>query len=735
MRRSALLAAVFVAALAGVTRAQDGFEIPDSQLHVMFSGFVLNHKTNTYDTTATFTNVSTSTFTGQFSLVLPEILPATATLSNRTCQTTDGKAVLVKSFPPAGLAPGRRVMGVVLKFSNPERLHLTFSHVVIAGNVCAEDLSFYAYSDSRALPQPDEVATLLGQAAPLYCLSQPAAPMTLAQAMTSLQTSLDGLAGANALEGFIAGNAQTNESQLVALATAAMSDNETPGALAALLAAHHNDPNNPAHLVSAAGAAELLGMPNEALALLDAADALGGDFGSPLGISGQAIAQNNRGYALLALGQFAQAQTQLASAAALEPLLSEARFNLAIAELCQGADATGPYLAALHRSPPQTLDMTFDLSPGVGPDMPNIPYPAVPEVLRRYANLHGDLYQGTLDKINTLLDQRDAVFAQLAANEAAHPAPIMETVRAADVFNAGDLLGIPAFDEHSPRGLSALWSVADGNKQAVVQLNNQLFAQFQTWALKRNDAVSRCTDPLPYCSADYQQVLLEGRTQVRQGLSVLLRVQGGFDRSVRAFADPWYRAITGLAANLTDPTRHQYRSLQARIDELFVYADLVANGGFTFGQLASWWEEAQGTDAPGDSLVPVVPDPLESLACPASLKSGKMIVDFPGVFEYSFNCEKLEVALTTPGLGPFAQLTVPRNGDWTVFAGAAGSLPIPGVKLGAKIGFFIKGNDQGYTDGGFKTTQSFGAGPLRVDSPFNFEAGIVAAKQCFLGCD
>jgi N-acetylglucosamine kinase-like BadF-type ATPase len=134
-------------------------------------------------------------------------------------------------------------------------LKLTFSKIVIQGNVCAENVSLRAYSDSRALPQSEEVALLLSQVQPLYCLSQPAAPMTLAQAMASLQTALDQLAGAGSLASFMADNAQTNPSDLVAVAMAAMADNKTPGALAAMLAAHQNDPNSPSHLVSAAGAA------------------------------------------------------------------------------------------------------------------------------------------------------------------------------------------------------------------------------------------------------------------------------------------------------------------------------------------------------------------------------------------------------------------------------------------------------------------------------------------------
>jgi hypothetical protein len=72
--------------------------------------------------------------------------------------------------------------------------------------------------------------------------------------------------------------------------------------------------------------------------------------------------------------------------------------NLAVALLCQGdvnAAVTG-FIAGFRRSPFQLtldepfdvsqggpLDQIFDLSKGVAPDIPPIPYPAVAEQLRR----------------------------------------------------------------------------------------------------------------------------------------------------------------------------------------------------------------------------------------------------------------------------------------------------------------------------------------------------------------
>jgi tetratricopeptide (TPR) repeat protein len=713
--------------------AQVGLEIPDSDLQVTFTGLIFNRKTNTYDTSATLTNTSTTSFSGEFSLVLPTITPTSATLANATCHTADAKPVVVASFPPGALAPGAKLSNLVLKFSNPAAVRFTFTHTVLAGNACTADVQLHAFSDSRTLPDAADVSLLLQLLSPLYCQITSPVPLSYGVAMASIQTKLNQLAGAGALEGFIAGNASTHQEQLVALAAAAMADNKGPGALAALLAAHHNDPTNPAHLVNAAGAASLLAMPNEAIALLDAADAMGGNFGAPMGIDGHAIAQNNRGFALHQLGQWSQAQALFSSATALEPSLSEARLNLSYALLCQGdPNATEAYLAGLRRSPLQALDQTFDLSRGIGPDMPQLPYPATAGQLRSRANLIGEISQGTLDKINSLLTQRDQVLEQLTQAQTANPPPTLTTTRSADIFQQGDMLGTPAFDEQSPRGLSDLWAVEQVNAQAAFDLSTQLFDQYMVWEDRRFTELESCVLTLPYCSAAYQQVLLQGRVEVRQGLSQALLVQGRFDRSVRAFADPWYHALTGLAANLSDPLSHQYRSLQAQVDALVLYRNLAATGGNTFGHLAFWWEQTEATNEPGGPLA-VVPNPGSSLACPDSLKAAKFQVAVLGAIDVSFNCETVEASIAVPGLGPFAELSYPRSGDWTVFMGIAGG--VPGTTIGAKIGFGLKGNDGGFTDALLKTSQSVGVGPVQIDSPFGLEMSIAGAMQCPLGCN
>ncbi|HKE84700.1 MAG TPA: hypothetical protein VKB50_13145 [Vicinamibacterales bacterium] len=685
---------------------------------------------NTFNTTATITNTSSTTFSGVFSLELPQINPAAVQLSNETC-LVGGVPVLVFSLSPAGLAPTARFSGIALKFSNPSRRPFTFAHLLFAGDLCADTVFFHALSDSRARPDPDVLAVTLPVLSILDCQPVvPPNPLTLASAMSSIRSRLNQLAGPGALEGFVATNAGTDTSTLTALAGGATATNNGPGALAALLAAHQNSPTNPAHLVNAAGATAVLGMPNEALALLDAADAIGGDFGTPMGFDGHAIARNNRGFALLQLGQYAQAQTQLASANALEPFLAEARLNAAVAQICQGQDAEEAFLAAWHRSPGLlTLDQILDLSQGVAPDVPPLPYPGTADRLRAYATTWGQIRAGVLAKVTAAQDMRDEAHHQLQEELIATPWPMLTVQRVADIYDFGDALGTPTFDQ-SPPGLSDLWNAVENGINTTFDLSTQIFEDFRAWGDDRSAAAATCLaqqTPVDECEA-YLEVLAQGRAQVHEYMSPFLFQVGTYDRAFRAFADPWYRALTGLAANLSDPHAHQERQSQAEADFLLRYSGLVNQGGVIMGQLATWWELAQARD----DLSFTPPATLPGLQSPNAC-SGLKAVTFSGtlfdVISVDIECEKVTIDIAEPGLGPFVHVTAARSGDWTAFMGVKGSLP--GVS--ERFGFYIRGNDDSFTDAGIKMTQSIGAGPLKINSPFEMELGIAAAMKCPFG--
>ena len=719
-----------VIVLPGVTAAQTPSTL-DSDLHVGFSGIVLNRMTNTFDTDTTLTNVSSTTLSGPFSFVVTAITPKNVFLTNGTCFTPTGQPVIVSGFPSGGLLPGESVAPFVLQFSNPLQNAFTFTQTVLAGDLCATQDTLRDFSDSHVLPDDATLLQAMQTLSPLYCrLSAAVNSMTLAQAMASIQQNLDQLAGAGALESFLTSSSQTNQEFLVARAAAATATNKGPGALAALLAAHHNDPQNPMHLVNAAGAAANLGMFNEALALLDAADAMGGDFGSPMGINGHAIALNNRGFALAQLGQWSQAQTVLGNAIAMEPLLAEARTNLGIALFC-GGDATNGekhFRAGIRRSPSDlTVDQTFDLEGGVAPNLAEVPYPAVADQLKAYRDFYATFLANLNDKENSLLQQSDSYGQQELQQEIQHPLPAVTALRIVDIANAFGRVKSMQFDDQTPPELPPLWSNVLAKQQAGQNLYNESANQFSAW---------RAAEPLPCCDKFGRQTaahlawLAQGRSQVRGLLTQFLYTQGKYDQATRTFLDPWYKVLTGLAANISEPLEEQSASLSAQENLLFQYGVIVLYAYNDVNVLAGWWAEAQAPNEPA-TLDPTAPGQTGPQSCPDLLQRLGGTVSFFDTFTFKLSCDKLSFEGGVPGLGPFASVSETRKGDWSIFVGVKGTVGGTFGSLTQKEGIYVKGDDQGLTDGGMKISTSVKSGPINFELPTGMEASFVDAYHYY----
>jgi hypothetical protein len=722
--------ALLVIVLPGVAAAQT-LPTLDSDLHVNFSGIVLNRLTNTFDTGATLTNVSTTTLAGKFSIVVTAVTPTNVFLANATCFTPTEQPVIVSGFPSGGLLPGESLAPLALQFSNPMQNVFTFTQTVLAGDLCATQDTLRDFSDSHILPDDATLLQAMQTLSPVYCRPSVAVnSMTLPQALASIQKNLDQLAGSGALESFLASSSQTNQELLVARAAAATATNKGPGALAALLAAHQNDPRNPMHLVNAAGAAANLGMFNEALALLDAADVLGGDFGSPMGINGHAVALNNRGFALAQLGQWSQAQTVLSNAMAMEPLLAEARTNLGIALFC-GGDATNGekhFRAGIRRSPSDlTVDQTFDLEGGVAPNLAEVPYPAIADQLKAYRDFYATYLPNLSDKESSLLQQSDSYGQQELQQELQNPLPAVTALRIVDIANAFGRIKSMQFDDQTPPELPPLWSNVLAKQQAAQNLYNEIVNQFGAW---------RAAEPLPCCdkfghqTAAHLAWLAQGRSQVRGLLTQFLYTQGKYDQTTRAFLNPWYKALTGLAANISEPLEEQSASLSAQENLLFQYSVIVLYAYNDVNELAGWWEEAQAPNEPA-TLDPTPPGQTGPQSCPDLLQRLGGTVSFFDTFTFKLSCDKLSFEAGVPGLGPFASVNETRKGDWSIFVGVKGTVGGTFGSLTQKEGIYVKGDDQGLTDGGMKISTSVKSGPISFELPTGMEASFVDAYHYY----
>ncbi len=208
-----------------------------------------------------------------------------------------------------------------------------------------DDLSVQTFDETEQWPD-NENSSL--QFLKIFCNSTyPVKSYTLAGALTSVRAYLEANAPGGIADLKASGEADTPEAAQNTAAAALAAG--SPGlALAALLEAHRLQPSRGTHLVNAAALATSVGLPNEAIAFLDAA--IGREFlRAPLGIPHEATAAVIRGQALVMTGRSDAAQKLFASAKQLAPLLTEADAGLATVAACKGQDAVAKRYIARSR--------------------------------------------------------------------------------------------------------------------------------------------------------------------------------------------------------------------------------------------------------------------------------------------------------------------------------------------------------------------------------------------------
>ncbi len=732
-RFRSIRAAAIVLSAAGISSAQSLPSL-DSDLQVSLSGIVYDRTANTFDVRATLMNTSALTLSGPFSFVLTSTTPGSVFLANATCRTAQDQPVLVANFPSNGLVPGTSMPPITLQFNNPFQAGFTFTQTVLAGDQCASQLVFRAFSDAFPLPDDATLLQALQLEQPALCLiTAPANPMTLSQALTSIQQNVDQFAGPGAMASFLAGVAGMGQDELSTWALAALFSQGGAGALAAFVAAHQNDPQNPVHLVNAAGVAGLIGLPNEALALLDAADALGGDFGSPMGIHGQAVALNNRGFALSQLGQWSQAQPLVSNAMSMEPLLAEARTNLGVAQLCQGdaGDGEKNIRAGLRRSPKDLrYDQIFDLSAGVTPNLPHLPYPAIADQLEAYQTFYQSYVPDIYQHANDLQAQATSLNQQAAQQEFQNPPPPLDGQHLLDIGVAFGRIQRELWDNQTPPGLADLWSNVQSGRQAVNNLAIEAFNQF---------GVLGGQEPLPCCDVHGVETSAHAawrekcQTAAKGLLTQFLFTQGRYEQASRAFSVPWYQALTGLAANVSDPLFEQGIGVAAQSTLTSQFGDVAAGALGIMTPLVAIWQLGQGpvgvAAPPSDEPAAAIPPP-----CPPVLWGGHLTYSIFG-FGVGANCDGISASIDSPGIKNFLGGNIPTklpivakvnlmwNGNWSVFSGVSlGAGPVS-----VKPGFVVVGNGQNITGFGVSSAESLGAGPFKLGT--NFQVLVTGATN------
>ncbi len=617
--------------------------------------------------------------------------------------------------------------GVDAESNEADNCTVAGNRVSVKADPKSSSLVLRTFSDSSPWPPNEDMNLMLAKMA---CAARtPARAMNLTQALASARgflTSKVGAATMTKLDQSPLTRTAIDAEKLAATAIVGRSDKGIAGspglALAALLRAYQREPRNGAHLVNAAGVAVSVGLPNEALAFVDAS--LTKSFHrTPLAIPVQASMQLVRGTALLQLGKTSSAMTAFAQAHALAPILSEADAGLAVANACSGKDAVAKRLIRRSRqrsdkpSPTTpTVDPVkgrpvLDLSKGVPTALRHLTIPETPAQGVVLDAVYVGIQHGFQAEIQAQQDEQDAVQADQDAGD--------ETRSRAEITRRDSIASL-AYQVYGQADLAALDQMLETRIDHITEMREEFFgggtgevkSVFQRISDQAMAACQGSGDP--HCFDD------EMKAECRPELS-------GYhaDFSVRLadletigqqYVDKLSTRMSAYAANIKSPQTRRLIELAIREAERDVFAAIVdAAQAWTHNEKV--WEEYCVTPAQDqpDETEPGVPDPNSPDACSSGLNKVSYNVDL-GPTSVQVNCESIQQSFSVealPFLYAFVEVTYDfRSGGLTVVAGSKASGKIGNiVDLGFKSGIYLKSDGRGQiSDVGIRVGPSVGVG-------------------------
>ncbi|HEY5159684.1 MAG TPA: hypothetical protein VII83_01305 [Gaiellaceae bacterium] len=607
---------------------------------------------------------------------------------------------------------------------------LVLALLTLAAVPAGSEPRLYAWSDGVSTSKDD----LANQAEQVRsnCVKKPVAikKMSLTKALAQIKTSLKKKESPLALKAFTKSADARTVGKAGGAAFGAVAAGKPWAAVDALLRVHELDKRNAVPLIDLAGIVTAQGMPKEGLALLDAAAKLHTKGSAPMGISWNALALNNRGYALLMLGHLKEAKPLLVKAEQAEPLLSEARQNLDAADQCTWAAGGG------HGDPPVIADPPFwreskssdittndkgdpipvassflDLSQGTEWQPVLVRIPDSPE----QGSTMGDYYTNTQATISNEIIANSTKAAGLKSA----PSNSLTDQRTQAIWNALNTA-------HWQPDLKPLYKAYDDLYLALSSDSNAGFGAILDPAKPLTESYDECIPK----GAEYEACMHAVCTEKTASLQASWkpRMAAVNDADLRWEAAYW-RYATAVAANVLDPAQHQRMLLDARsqmLAERYNVLMLAANWVYLADEgVASEFCLGPPPTAPAAGTLPNQDD---SKACPPSLKGVKVAFKVSDVFKFSVACEKIEFEIATKGwLGAFANVSYnPKSGQTTVFTGGKMS---GGGATGKVGGFMTIGRDGSPIDGGIRVSGSMevGAGGASISRSNTLDLGVAGA--------
>ncbi|MDO9455974.1 hypothetical protein [Nocardioides sp.] len=534
--------------------------------------------------------------------------------------------------------------------------------------------------------------------------------MTLSAALASLHARLQSDA-ADGVRRLRASPAYGDVGKLQELAVAGTTQ-AVPGlALAALLRAAELEPTIATHLIDAAAIATSVGMPNEAIALLDAAAQR--TYRKPaLGIPVQTIAAVVRGQALVMTGRLAEARPWFVAARHAAPVLTEADAGLATVEACSGRTAVaGRFVESsrvrTHTETPQGQDPVeidptthVDLTKGRPTPLRNLPIGQTPTTLVGLRQTYLDVLNDTTGEVGRHQARVDAATARLEAADA--NSSVAERLRRSSLVHLGQ-------------------STTNGRAEAIEAEIEQVKDRLRTISEEfwdeandfhgpgvfptiREDAVAACAGSQDRdCAEDFivgqcRPALVDAHGRWRSAM-------GRLDTLSAEHLDIVSRLRSSIAANLDEPSAHELVLLgiaaleRQHYDQLAHEALLWASAAATFADLCV--EPAPGTPEPTEDA----PDVESQDPCTPGVAAIAFKTKL-GPAEIKINCEKIQQELSAevlPFLSAFGEVSYDfRAGAITVVVGAktkVGGGPLEGS---FKSGAYVKVGQDGVQDVGWQ---------------------------------
>ena len=566
------------------------------------------------------------------------------------------------------------------------------------------DLSVQTFSETARWPG-NESSSL--QFVKIFCNStRPAKRLSLAGALASARNLLNTEAPGGIADLRASGQADTAE-EAQSTAAAALAGGSPGLALAALLEAHRLQPARGTHLVNAAALATSVGLPNEAIAFLDAA--VGRDFlRAPLGIPHEATAAVIRGQALVMTGRTDAAQKLFTRAKQLAPLLSEADAGLATVAACKGQDALAKRYIRRSRirsdepvpptpptEEPEQPTPDIDITRGEAVPLRQLPIAETPAQAAAMRSVYWGISGGFQAEIQANIDEANRLEQHLRDTDDARTRAEIER---------RDSILVLLYRTHLDGAVEAAQDAFYAEINKLTEIDEEFWGggtgevQY-TYGRLLGEAHDACAGSREYDICFDREINGSCRPALTSAhIRWRTRILAAQDKANHYF-ETWSKLMTGYAANLIDEEAHQLALNHIDGLERGVYAVLV--------QQAQFWSHNVNLakshcvePLPAEVLNPPANEDVASPgACEAGLKNLSLKASL-GPTSLKVSCERIEQSFSAeiiPLLHVFVDVKFDfRTGNVSFWAGSKGGGKIGNVvDAGFKSGIYVKVNQQG----------------------------------------